>query len=133
VSAQATLTKSDVDTYLFLNYVKEMDLSGAELLSFEIKIPDSQRTPTQLLVVLRDADAGEYLAHTGYTLGGRDQNQFRKIYVPISSFLLAGWSKDPNARLDLDQIRELRIGWGGYYGQEGENVEFSVQNISILK
>lgn len=133
VSAQATLTKSDVDTYLFLNYVKEMDLSGAELMSFEVKIPDSQRTPTQLLVVLRDADAGEYLAHTGYTLGGRDQNQFRKIYVPISSFLLAGWSKDPNARLDLDQIRELRIGWGGYYGQEGETVEFSVQNISILK
>lgn len=133
VTAHATLTKSNVDTYLFLSYPKEMDLSAMELLTLNVKIPSSQRTPTQLLVVLRDADGGEYLAHTGHTLGGRDQDQFVKIYVPRSSFLLAGWSKDPNAQMDLDKIKEFRVGWGGYFGQEGETVEFSVQDISILK
>jgi hypothetical protein len=110
-----------------------MDLSAMELLTLNVKIPSSQRTPTQLLVVLRDADGGEYLAHTGHTLGGRDQDSFVKIYVPKSSFLLAGWSKDPNAQMDLDKITEFRVGWGGYFGQEGETVEFSVQDISILK
>jgi hypothetical protein len=82
-----------------------MDLSAMELLTLNVKIPSFQRTPTQLLVVLRDADGGEYLAHTGHTLGGRDQGEFVKIYVPKTSFLLAGWSKDPNAKMDLDKIR----------------------------
>jgi hypothetical protein len=28
--------------------------------------------------------------------------------------------------LDLSRVDEVRIGWGGYYGTEGETVEFGM-------
>jgi hypothetical protein len=46
--------------------------------------------------------------------------------VPLSRFQLAGWSTDTNHQLDLPDITEIRIGWGGYLGCEGERVEFSI-------
>ncbi|HSA01544.1 MAG TPA: hypothetical protein P5055_12485, partial [Candidatus Paceibacterota bacterium] len=47
--------------------------------------------------------------------------------IAFHRFQLAGWSTDDNARLDLDQVSEIRVGWGGYLGQEGESVTFELR------
>ena len=53
----------------------------------------------------------------------------------MSQFKLAGWSQDQNGHLDLSSITEVRVGWGGYLGAEGEKVEFSLSlpQIATLK
>ncbi|MBO4544677.1 MAG: hypothetical protein J5773_02715, partial [Verrucomicrobia bacterium] len=132
-NAKATLTKGNTDTFLFLCFGQELDLSGMELITLDIKVPPSQRTSTQLLAILIDSDGGQYLAQSGFSLCARGQSDYRRVYIPRNQFGLAGWSSDPNGKLDLDKIKELRIGWGGYYGVEGENVEFTLKNISVLK
>ena len=132
-NAKATLTKGNVVTFLFLCFGQELDLSGMELITLDIKVPPSQRTSTQLLAILIDSDGGQYLAQSGCSLCARGQSDYRRVYIPRNQFNQAGWSSDPNGKLDLDKIKELRIGWGGYYGVEGENVEFTLKNISVLK
>jgi hypothetical protein len=34
---------------------------------------------------------------------------------------------DASKQLNLSHVTSVRIGWGGYFGQEGETVEFRVQ------
>jgi len=123
--AAATLTKSDVDTHLFLSfdYPQPLDLSAAHSLVFDTWVPRGQQTPAQLLVILGEKAGVHYITHSNRPLGSPGH---ARSFVPLDSFRLAGWSKDPNGRLDLDAIASVKIGWGGYFGQEGEVVEFSV-------
>ena len=46
--------------------------------------------------------------------------------MALNRFKLAGWSQDADGVLDLKKVSEIRIGWGGYLGAEGEKVQFSV-------
>ncbi len=123
--AVGTLTKGKVDTFLFVSfgYPQWMDLTGVDSLMIDTWVPEGQTAGTELLVILRDKDGGDYLANAGRTLGAEGHVQ---SFIPMSSFKLAGWSKDPNGKLDLDAIAAMSIGWGGYYGTEGERVEFSL-------
>ncbi len=122
--ATASLTKGQVDTFLFtrLVYPQLVDLSQAECLVLETWVPEGQKTPNQLLVILHEKDGGDFLAHTGRLLGapGRDCT-----YLPLTQFQMAGWSKDSDGELDLKRVDEVRVGWGGYLGAAGETVEFS--------
>lgn len=119
------LTKSQVDTYLFLRlpYPALLDLSAADCLVLESWVPDGQRAPIELLVILHEKDGGDFLASTGRPLGVAGHNL---TFVPLNRFHLAGWSTGKNPRLDLSHIDEVRIGWGGYLGTQGERVQFSV-------
>jgi len=124
--ASARLTRDQVDTFLFLMFPVESpgrDLSLGQGLVLDSAVPPMQRTPAQLLVVLKEDGGAEYLALTGRSLGvpGR-----LRTHVFWNQFELAGWSQDNNVRLDLDRITEIRVGWGGYYGEEDEKVEFTV-------
>ncbi|MFQ6098039.1 MAG: glycosyl hydrolase, partial [Armatimonadota bacterium] len=123
--AVGTLTKGDADTFLFvsLNYAKPIDLSEAHSLVFDTWIPEGQQTPAQLLVIVRDADGGDYIARTGRPLSASGPAE---SVVPLSSLSLAGWSTDSNGRLDLNRVTSISIGWGGYYGKKGERIEFSL-------
>lgn len=122
--AAATLTRSDVDTFLFVRLpVRHPEtLRDASVLELETRVPPGQRTPAQLLVILHEKDGGDFLAETSRSLGvaGRET-----VFVPLNRFGLAGWSRDADGRLDASRIEEIRIGWGGYYGATGERVEFS--------
>lgn len=120
-----TLTEGNVDTYLFasLRYPQGVDISGASCVAVEAWTPPGQRTGPELLVILRDRSGGEYMAGTGCSLAAGGPLE---AFVPISAFKLAGWSKDPDGKLDLGAITEVRVGWGGYFGTEGERVEFSL-------
>lgn len=123
--AKATLTKSQVDTFLFVRLPLEgpASLAGAEWLEIESRVPEGQRTPAQLLVILHEEGGGDFLAETPRSLGvaGRE-----RTFIPLNRFQLAGWSQDADGVLDPARVREVRVGWGGYYGSAGERVEFGL-------
>ena len=120
-----TLTKSEVDTHLFTRFIYDqpLDLRGVRNLLVETWVPAEQHTPAELLIILHEKNGADYLASTGRWLGvaGYDQT-----YVPLGRFQLAGWSQDEKGRLDPASITEVRIGWGGYLGVQGERIQFSV-------
>lgn len=44
----------------------------------------------------------------------------------------ASWARDDNGRLDLDNVREVMLGWGGYGGQIGQRHGFSIKSIELF-
>ena len=124
-ATEATLTKSDTDTFLFLGfrYPEGLDLSGDTCLVLDSTVPEGQATPSRLLVILVEKDGGQYLVDTGRSLSAPGT---ARSYVSLSAFAPAGWAKDPDGRLDLSQITAINIGWGGYLGKEGERVSFTL-------
>jgi hypothetical protein len=128
--ARGTLKKSDVDTFLFagFNHDQPLDLSGKDMLVLRASAPEMQSCSQKLLVVLREEGGAEYLTSTGWALSGSNREE---IAIPFSSFELAGWSKDANGKLDLSRIKEIRVGWGGYYGKEGEVIEFKMDEPRV--
>jgi len=122
--AAAVLTKSQVDTHLFLQFLyrQALDLSDADCLVLETWVPEGQSTPSQILVILREEGGGDFLAETGRSLAAPGR---KRSFVSLSRFQLAGWSKDADGVLDLKRVSDIRIGWGGYLGAEHEKVQFS--------
>lgn len=122
--ATGVLTKGQVDTFLFVDfaYPKPLDLEGVDCLVIDTWVPEGQRTPSQILVIVREEGGGDFIATTGRGLGSPGQT---RVCIPLSRFELAGWSKDEDGLLDLKRLSEIRVGWGGYLGAEGERVQFS--------
>jgi hypothetical protein len=122
-AAQATLTKGEVDTFLFVRfaYPETVDLSQARALELESWVPEGQRTGTQLLVIVHEKDGGDFFAATARTLNSAGYEQ---SLVLLNRLQLAGWSQDSDGLLDLRRVEEIRVGWGGYYGREREEVTF---------
>ena len=123
--AAASLTKGKVDTFLFLRFQFPipLPLDGADCLIFDAWVPEGQQTGTQLLVILQEEGGGDFLASTGGLLNAAGHH---RLVVPMSRLQLAGWSRDADGELDLKRVSDIRVGWGGYLGAEGERVEFSV-------
>lgn len=121
--AAGTLKKSEVDTHLFLTfeYSDKIDLNGAQGVAFETSVPPGQGTHAELLVMLREQGGADYIARSGRLLSGPERVRSLLLF---SEFHLAAWSKDDNDQLDLPQVTAIRVGWGGYYGTEGERIEF---------
>ncbi len=87
-------------------------------------MPEGQHTPAQLLVILHERDGGDFLASTPRSLSAPG---YARCYLPLDRFQLAGWSSDSDATLDSRRIDEIRVGWGGYVGLEGERIQFSLR------
>ena len=121
--AHASILKSDVDTHMFVAFpfAEPLEMTDVEGLFLDAYVPVGQRTRAQLLMILRERDGSDYLASTGRSLASAGWGQ---IYVPLGNFQLQGWSADENGRLDLDEITQVSIGWGGYFGEAGETIEF---------
>jgi hypothetical protein len=119
------LTRTKVDTFLFtqFHWPKPLDLSDADCLALETWVPEDQTTANQILVILHEEGGGDFLAETGRSLAGPAGE---KTFLAFNRFKLAGWSQDADGVLDLKKVTEMRIGWGGYLGTEGETVRFSV-------
>jgi len=45
----------------------------------------------------------------------------------------APWGRDDNGRLDLNNVREVMIGWGGYGGEAGQQHGFQIEELSWLQ
>jgi hypothetical protein len=122
--ATGVLTKTQVDTFLFaqLHYPKRADLSDGDCLVLETWVPEGQRTPSQILVILHEEGGGDFLAETGRSLAAAGR---QRSVIPWDRFQLAGWSKDADGLLDLKRVSDIRIGWGGYLGTAEEKIAFS--------
>jgi hypothetical protein len=123
--ARATLTRGQVDTFLFVRFIlpQPIDLSDADGIIVDSAVPADQRTPTSLLVILHEEGGGDFLANTSRQLGRPGEE---RAYVPWTRFQLAGWSTDADGVLDLHRVGEVRVGWGGYLGEENEQIEFTL-------
>lgn len=123
--ATAVLTQSQVDTFLFGRFIfpQPIDLSATDCLVLDTWVPEGQRTATEILVIVQEQSGGDFLASTSRSLTSPEHQQ---VFVPLSKLQLAGWSQDQDGELDLREVKEIRIGWGGYLGTEGERVEFTV-------
>jgi hypothetical protein len=123
--AAAVLTKGKVDTHLFaqFQYSPPLDLSKADCIALETWVPEGQATPNQLLVILHEAGGGDFIAETGRSLAAAGGE---RSLVSLNRFQLAGWSHDADSVLDLSKVDQIRVGWGGYFGAESEQVQFSV-------
>jgi len=123
--ASAALTKSQVDTFLFMRFIfpQPIELSATDCLVLDTWVPEGQRTGAEILAIVQEQGGGDFLASTGRALA---KSGHHRVFVPISKLQLAGWSQDQDGELDLRRVKEIRIGWGGYFGAKGERVEFSV-------
>ena len=126
--ALATLTRGQVDTFLFVNfpYAQPLDLSGYAGLVLDTAVPTGQRTPAELLVFIQTIDGGTYLGHSGRFL---NEAGTARAYALFGQFSAFGNTKKA---LDLTQVTAIRIGWGGYFGSEGEVIDLTVHPPQAL-
>jgi hypothetical protein len=123
--AHARLTRSRVDTHLFVRFHHDppQSLDTADCLVIDTWAPAGQKTRTEILVILHEQGGGDFIAGTGRSLGVHGHE---RTFLPLSRFQQAGWSQDPDGVLDRRKISDVSIGWGGYLGAEGEPVRFQV-------
>ena len=129
----ATLAKTDTNSWCFpsFEYDKPLDLSPYQQLRFWSYVPPGQTsTNARLLVMLHEASGADYLLEAGRALNAPGWQQSR---LWLTDFNLAGWTKDANGKLDLNQIAAVRIGWGGYFGQAGEQIVFHLGEVELAK
>jgi len=121
--AAATLTKGEVDTFLFLNftYAEPLNLTANDGLAIDVAVPQGQRTPAELLVFLQTANGDRFLAGTGHCLNTPGSS---RAYAMFSQFKPFGQT---HGEPDLSQIASISIGWGGYFGTAGERTIFTVK------
>lgn len=120
--ADATLTRGQVDTHLFFgfDYPQPLDLTGCDGLAIDASVPVGQSTPAELLVFIGTGDGGDYLAGTGRHL---NEPGTARACAMFSQFRPFGNTTRPP---DLSQVTAIRVGWGGYFGAEGEQVSLTV-------
>ena len=121
--AEAVLTKGEVDTFLFLgfDFASPADVSGAEYVLVETEALPPQSVPAKLYVILVDREGREFFVRTGY---GLDQSGPHQCYLPLKGFERAMWETTPEGNFNWSAVASIRVGWGGYYGREGERLAF---------
>ena len=121
--AAATLTKGQVDTFLFLNfaYTEPLDLTACEGLAIDASVPQGQRSGTELLVFLNTSSGDRFLGSTGRYLNSPGSS---RAYAMFSQFRPFGQTV---GELDLSKVASISVGWGGYLGTEGEQIIFTVR------
>ncbi|NCO42690.1 MAG: hypothetical protein COZ06_33015 [Armatimonadetes bacterium CG_4_10_14_3_um_filter_66_18] len=69
-----------------------------------------------LLVTLRERGGGQYIIDPPPP----PTDDWKTLEVPFADFVLGGWAKDENQRLDLDQLDAILIGTHGIATQGGD-------------
>lgn len=121
--------RSNVDCFLFLSFLpySPIDLRDVKFLRLDVAVPKGQKSPANLFVMLIDKNGTEYIANTGLVLSDSGENE---LFVPIYSFQSVPWKE--RASLDLEHITAINIGWGGYYGEEGEEIYFTTSAPELV-
>jgi hypothetical protein len=104
-------------------FPEPLNLEDAQCLVLDAWIPEGQHASAQLLAIVQEKGGGDFLASTSCSLSTPGH---QRVFVPLNRLQLAGWSKDADGELDLRKVNEIRIGWGGYFGTEGDRVQFSI-------
>lgn len=130
-TARGRITRGNVDTHLFVSmqFERPVDLSTVEGWALSLETPRGQSAGCSLLLIVTDADGRQYLADTGrkLSLPGRSD-----LMVPWSRFQPAGFARTQGGDLDRRRITAISVGWGGYYGAEGETVAFTLHSLGTF-
>lgn len=121
--AAGTLTKANVDTFLFsvFNYPQPVDLSSATYLSLDLWLPEAQKANVPAIIILRDTGGLEYSAETGVPMSAAGHVCCN---IPMNRFQHVGWRPMPDRALDSANVAAISVGWGGYFGAVNETVTF---------
>jgi hypothetical protein len=90
-------------------------------------VPGWSPPPTPLVLQLVERSGGIWLVELQRT---------KNNGIYFAPFELANgvhWARDDNGRLDIDNVREIMVGWGGgYRGATGKRHGFTIEAIDIL-
>lgn len=90
-------------------------------------VPDIAPIPRPLMAQLVEKNGGVWLIDLH---SDRDRHYLSGLF---SLARAAPWSRDDNGKLDLNNIREIMIGWGGYGGEAGQQHGFLIEEFSWLR
>ncbi|MCC6444236.1 MAG: hypothetical protein IT210_12380, partial [Armatimonadetes bacterium] len=123
---EAVLQQGGVDSWCFVNiaFPEPSDLSKAKGFRIATWVPEGQEDcRADLLVILRDAEGGEFLASAARPLV---RPGWQTSIVWLESFARAGWSQGGGSQPVMSRIEHINIGWGGYIGQKNERITFAL-------
>lgn len=120
-----TLTKSDVDTFAFLvhPYAQSPFTASSKGVSFEVRVSEAGGGNAMLGVFLVTKDDQHYYAQIPISLS---QVGVHKVTCSFSNFGLHRGRQGGTGRLRPEDVGQINIGYGGYFGREGERVVFEV-------
>lgn len=107
-----------------------LDISDFRAVEIVTRVPVEQKDCGTGLLSMLVEGSSDYLANARRPLARK--GTFRSC-LPLDAFRLAGWSKDPDGRLDRREVDAMRIGWGGYTPQDGERVSFEILEIHLVR
>ncbi len=120
------IRRSRVDTFLFLRlrYPAPVDASNSDFVVVDVDVPGGQDVTAPAFLFAVEADGGEFLAPLGFKLNEAGPH---RVWVPWDRLKAVPWGKTGDGVLDRGKLVEFRVGWGGYYGTEGERLEFTAR------
>jgi len=115
------------ETWVFPSTPTRGSLRNAHAIRVELgPVAGVTRPPTAMLLQLVERGGAIWLVDLHADTDGR-------VYTGIFNLARsAPWAKDSNGVLDLDEVNEIMIGWGGYGGNPGQVFGYSVGEIQVL-
>jgi len=108
---------------------KDLDLSKFKGLEIWSYVPEGKEKNTGLLVQLIEEGGGTWM------IGGMRslrEGGWRRDVLLFSSAQPTQWGPDPDGKLELEKVRRIMIGWGGYSGEIGEGIDFWLGKVSAI-
>ncbi len=118
--AHARITKTNENTHQFVvrRLSEPLTLHPSDMIRITGAITQAPEEGPMLLCILRDRRGSEVFAPLNVPVS---QGVRFDVLLPRSLFAPAGWRDQPGV-IDWTQIDSLSIGWGGYYGVEGQQL-----------
>ncbi len=126
------LTKGNVDTYAFLAraYDRSPIPRGGRGVAFEVRVPETTGGHVRGGVFLTTADGEQWFMSAPVSLSRKGKTTVSCAFV---EFVRHGMPKGMKAGvLRAEDIRQIKFGFGGYFGKEGERVRFEVSEPKAL-
>jgi hypothetical protein len=126
-----TIKKGGVDCFQFarFEYPQGADLGAASYLVFDVDVKNASNKGPMLCVILRDAQGVEYIETMDVAM---DDVGVHACFTQLKSFRIAGWCPIKDKPLDFSKITAISIGWGGYFGEENDEITFGLVNPRAL-
>ncbi len=121
-----SLTKGGVDTFAFLShqYARSPFPAGSKGVAFSVRVPETTGGSTRSGVFLLTEGGHAWYATGKVSLSEKGQAD---VSCAFSDFSPHGGSRGSRpTKLRVEDIRRINIGFGGYFGREGERVVFDV-------
>ena len=89
-------------------------------------VPGYAFPPTPMMMQLVERTGGVWLVELH---PGANRKELSGLFNLAHA---APWARDDNGRLDLSNVREILIGWGGYAGEVGQQHAFVIEEFGLM-